>query len=76
MHGGDRRRHGQHTVADIARIAAAGAAHPGKLLLGSRTFDGADVPPRSRVGNRFTSRVFGMITRRPVNDTQTGLRRI
>lgn len=43
-------------------------------MLGSRTFDGGHVPRRSRVGNRLTSRVFGVITRRPVHDTQTGLR--
>jgi putative flippase GtrA len=68
---------GQHTPADIRRVAA--ALHPSDtgagpdMVLGVRHFTGR-VPARSRFGNAVTTRLFGAVTRLPVVDTQTGLR--
>ena len=64
---------GQHTPADIRRIAEAMAAHPDTFVLGVRQFTG-NVPLRSRFGNGVTRRVFAMINGETVTDTQTGLR--
>lgn len=64
---------GQHTPADIRRIAEAMAAQPNALVLGVRQFTGS-VPLRSRFGNSVTRRVFAMINGETVQDTQTGLR--
>ncbi|GAA1929517.1 GtrA family protein [Nocardioides hwasunensis] len=69
---------GQHAVDDIERVAAeldrlAGAGTPA-VVLGSRTFDAADVPPRSRMGNTMTTSVIKALFGRRVSDTQTGLR--
>lgn len=65
---------GQHTVDDIAKVARAYTAHPGALLLGARTFEASDVPLRSKFGNELTRKVFSLITRQSIGDTQTGLR--
>lgn len=71
---------GQHTPADIARLAAVvreNAAWAGQapLVLGTRTF-GAGTPMRSRVGNAVSSALFFLSTGRWLGDTQTGLRAI
>ena len=63
---------GQHTPADVLRVAdrvAAGAS----LVLGVRGFTGT-VPLRSRLGNSATRGLFRLATGRTVRDTQTGLR--
>jgi glycosyltransferase involved in cell wall biosynthesis len=64
---------GQHRVADIVRVAQAVLAADGAVALGTRTF-GAEVPLRSKFGNRLTRVIFGFITGVRVGDTQTGLR--
>ncbi len=72
---------GQHTPADIERVAAAVAArnaHPRDgaapvLVLGVRSFTG-DVPARSRVGNSATRAAFRLVSGQAIRDTQTGLR--
>lgn len=67
---------GQHSVADVLRVAAALAAQPAgrpATVLGRRSFTGP-VPARSVVGNRVTARVFHLATGRRLGDTQTGLR--
>ncbi len=66
---------GQHSAKDTLAVAEALAAR-GNLVLGTRDFDGPDVPPKSRSGNRITTRVFAMFFGKRVNDTQTGLRGI
>ena len=66
---------GQHTVADIRRIARALAEHPHSLVLGARRFD-ASVPWRSRIGNQLTRHVVRRIAGAALTDTQTGLRGI
>ena len=63
---------GQHTPADIARIADSLIAHKGALILGSR--DKKAMPPRSKAGNTLPCAVFGLLTGLWISDTQTGLR--
>ncbi len=66
---------GQHTPADIERIARAlSARETPTIVLGSRSFDGDHVPGRSRFGNRVTRTAFRLVSGTDVRDTQTGLR--
>jgi len=64
---------GQHTPADIARVAQGALQNPGKAILGSRGFV-KDVPLRSRIGNSLTRHIFAFVTGAKLRDTQTGLR--
>jgi len=64
---------GQHTPADILRIADTMTGSPDKLVLGVRHFSG-HVPLRSRLGNSITRRLFALINGETIQDTQTGLR--
>jgi putative flippase GtrA len=67
---------GQHSVADVLRVAAALAAQPAgrpATVLGIRAFTGP-VPARSVLGNRVTARLFHLATGLRLRDTQTGLR--
>ncbi|MFH8252303.1 GtrA family protein [Microbacterium sp. B2969] len=76
---------GQHTVADIVRVADAiredaaalrQAQGPAPtMVLGCRAFAGR-VPLRSRVGNALARGVFRLATGWHLSDTQTGLRGI
>lgn len=70
---------GQHTPADVCRIADAlredAAQARNALVLGVRGFRG-DVPLRSRLGNTIARGLFHLATGRRVSDTQTGLRGI
>lgn len=63
---------GQHSVADIVRVADH-VHRTGHTVLGVRRFAG-DVPLRSRIGNAVTQALFRVATGRGVRDTQTGLR--
>ncbi len=65
---------GQHTVFDIGKCIAAFAEHPNDLILGCRTFDGAGVPWKSRLGNELTKKAFRFLCGINLSDTQTGLR--
>ncbi|MEG2206587.1 MAG: bifunctional glycosyltransferase family 2/GtrA family protein [Clostridia bacterium] len=65
---------GQHTVNDVLRMLESLEHNHEGLLLGTRNFSQADVPPKSRTGNRITSVVFKLLYGRWVGDTQTGLR--
>lgn len=64
---------GQHTVADILRVASAVRSGDGAMVIGGRRFTG-DVPTRSRVGNAMSREAFRLATGVAVHDTQTGLR--
>ncbi|MBD3780558.1 MAG: glycosyltransferase [Micrococcales bacterium] len=67
---------GQHSVADVLRVAAALAAQPAgrrACVLGARAFSGP-VPARSALGNRVTAWLFLLTTGVRLRDTQTGLR--
>ncbi|MDR1563471.1 MAG: bifunctional glycosyltransferase family 2/GtrA family protein [Oscillospiraceae bacterium] len=65
---------GQHRPDDILKIVAALRANPKALVLGVRCFKSKKIPLRSRVGNRFTARLFALSTGVKCRDTQTGLR--
>ena len=65
---------GQHTPDDVVRCAEAAAAHSDALVLGSRDFDSAGVPLKSRLGNIITRAVFAATSGVRISDTQTGLR--
>lgn len=67
---------GQHTPIDIKRCIDQMAAHPHNLILGCRSFEGGQVPWKSRFGNELTKKVFYFVSGVKVSDTQTGLRGI
>ena len=67
---------GQHSVTAIQSIAQGLNEHPESLILGIRTFDGENIPWKSRFGNTITISVFSYIAGTKVHDTQTGLRGI
>ena len=64
---------GQHSTADIVRVAERLRSSQGALVLGGRRFAGS-VPLRSRFGNALTRGAFQLATGHAVHDTQTGLR--
>ncbi|MDQ0824227.1 putative flippase GtrA [Arthrobacter sp. B2I5] len=70
---------GQHTVADILRVADRLLANRdvewghSTMVLGARSFTG-NVPARSRLGNTATGLLFALATGERIPDTQTGLR--
>lgn len=64
---------GQHTAADILRVARRLAASPDRVILGVRDF-AAGAPWRSRLGNALTRWIFALLSARRLRDTQTGLR--
>lgn len=63
---------GQHTSADIVRVARS-LADCGRFVLGTRSLH-QNVPLRSKLGNTLTRRLFRWLTRTCVSDTQSGLR--
>lgn len=65
---------GQHTPGCIASIIKALREKPESLILGVRSFDGEDIPWKSRFGNNITVKVFSYVSGVKVSDTQTGLR--
>ena len=65
---------GQHKVKDIVNVYKAAFLHPTSLILGSRNFDLANVPARSRAGNVNMRRMFRFFYGVSLYDTQTGLR--
>jgi glycosyltransferase involved in cell wall biosynthesis len=65
---------GQHTAADIVRVAKALYGEE-RLVLGMRAFGGV-MPLRCRVGNGVTRSLFRLLTGVRLSDTQTGLRGI
>lgn len=67
---------GQHKPEDILRCAEELRRSPDRLILGSRNFSEADVPWKSRWGNRITCMVMRLFGGLALSDTQTGLRGI
>ena len=59
---------GQHTTADIVRVAQALPAAHGRAVLGARQF-AQDVPLRSRFGNLMTRQIFRLATGAKLGDT-------
>jgi len=64
---------GQHTPADITKVADALDDGDPNMVLGVREFSGK-VPLRSRIGNAATRSLFRAATGLAISDTQTGLR--
>lgn len=67
---------GQHTVECIQKVSENLMNYPNNLILGVRTFDGEDIPWKSRFGNKLTEKIFSYVAGIHVSDTQTGLRGI
>lgn len=66
----------QHRPDDILKCAQRMLSEKDKVVLGCRDFDEPGVPPKSRFGNKTTSRVFRWFCGMKISDTQTGLRAI
>lgn len=64
---------GQHSAADILKVARVTQVKANCIVLGGRQFVG-QVPWRSRVGNALTRAIFNFATGSSIHDTQTGLR--
>ena len=67
---------GQHSPADIFRIAQRLDEDEDGIILGVRDMDGGRTPFKSKWGNKITSLVFWLKTGIRLRDTQTGLRAI
>ena len=65
----------QHHPADT-KACAEHMMDTGRLTLGCRDFNQADVPARSSFGNKTTSAIFKIFVGMTISDTQTGLRAI
>lgn len=67
---------GQHSAADIRRVASRLTANPDSVVMGARRFtDSAHgVPWRSRFGNQLTIAAVRLLIGQRLTDTQTGLR--
>lgn len=67
---------GQHKIEDIVNVADEMNLHPDDLILGCRSFDSANIPARSRFGNKVSCVVYRWLCGIKISDTQTGLRGI
>ena len=66
---------GQHTVKDTLRCCEKFLENPDSIVFGCRDFESdTNIPPRSRFGNRLTSRLMKFFCDIKLSDTQTGLR--
>ena len=66
---------GQHHKLDTLACAET-MRDSGEVVLGVRDFNQADVPFRSRFGNKTTCGIFKLFVGMTISDTQTGLRAI
>jgi putative flippase GtrA len=66
---------GQHSAADILRVAAELRQKPDNVTFGARQF-GLNVPLRSRLGNLVSRHLYRFFIGLSLLDTQTGLRGI
>ena len=64
---------GQHTLKDAINLCDYVKDHKDTLALGKRELT-KNTPIRSRIGNYITRKVFKLVTRNKIYDTQTGLR--
>ncbi len=65
---------GQHIPEDVVRVARETETADDAIVLGARSFAKDAVPRRSRFGNAVSARLFALVTRDRVDDTQTRLR--
>ena len=66
---GDNQHHPEDTRRCCEHMLATG-----RIVLGCRDFNQADVPARSSFGNKTTSAIFKIFVGMTISDTQTGLR--
>lgn len=65
---------GQHLAADIPRMVAAAAAHPGEMVIAARLLDKAQQPKGRRRANAVADWGISWGCGQPVADTQSGQR--
>lgn len=66
---------GQHTISDSIKCCERFLEDPTQAVFGCRDFESDEkIPPRSRFGNRLTSRLMKFFCDITLSDTQTGLR--
>ena len=65
---------GQHNVQCINNCLEMFRKHPESVILGGRDFKKADIPARSKFGNRVSSVIYRYAIGIKLHDTQTGLR--
>jgi hypothetical protein len=65
---------GQHDPGEIGALVAAHQRAPGALVVGVRSFAPADMPRRSRIGNRISTWWISRFAGRRYQDTQSGFR--
>jgi glycosyltransferase involved in cell wall biosynthesis len=66
---------GQHSAADVLKVAAEFRNSADSIIFGTRQF-GLDVPMRSRFGNLVSRHMYRLFIGVDLSDTQTGLRGI
>jgi glycosyltransferase involved in cell wall biosynthesis len=64
----------QHRPEDIPRLVAAWQAEPGRIVIGARLHQRANVPPLRYFGNRFANFWVAWASGFPVRDSQSGFR--
>ncbi len=65
---------GQHDPAELPRLYRAFRAEQAGLVIGARVFTGAQVPWRSRFGNRVSAALMRRLIGAGLEDTQCGFR--
>lgn len=65
---------GQHLPEDAKKCVEAFYQSDNKLILGARNFDEANIPVKSRLGNKLTRSIMNLLCGIKVKDSQTGLR--
>ena len=65
---------GQHDPGELPQLYATFVREDADLVIGSRTFDMAHVPLRSRFGNKTTATVTRLLLGKSIPDTQSGFR--
>ena len=65
---------GQHLIKDVISLEKKAKTYSDALILGSRDFEDENVPDKSALGNKITTKVFKLFYGAKIRDTQTGLR--
>ncbi len=65
---------GQHDADDVFKCVKSAKENNNALVLGVRNFTNKNVPRRSKFGNNSTKKLFKLLYKTKISDTQTGLR--
>ncbi len=65
---------GQHDAGELAHLWETFVREDADLVIGTRTFDGEQVPLRSKIGNKFTAAATRVLIGAAIADTQSGFR--